>query len=104
MLDVLGGRVAIDLPSRFDHLGEPIEAAMSDKTVLPIPSTGVTVGTFKVPGTDDYIGGAAIVMDDLQPPLTLEAIRNRIEQQRAQQQATAGAKRAAVPRLHRRQP
>jgi SecD/SecF fusion protein len=91
VLDVLKDRVTIDLPSRFDHLGEPIDAALADKSVLPVPSSGVTVGDYKVPGTDEYIGGVAIVMNDVQPPLTLEAIRNRLDQQRAQQQATAGA-------------
>jgi SecD/SecF fusion protein len=91
VLDVLGNRIKGDLPSQFDHMNEPIEQATVDKAVIPIPSTGVTVGDYKVPGTDDYIGGAAIVLDNLQPPLSIESIRNRIDQQRAQQQAAAGA-------------
>ncbi len=97
VLDVLGDRVTPDLPSTFAHIGEPIETATADRAVLPIPSTGISIGDWKVPGTDDFIGGAAIVLDNLQPPLKIESIRNRIEQQRAQQQATAGA---SGPQFH----
>ncbi len=89
VLDVLGNQISTDLPSHYAHVGAPAEQAMADKAILPIPSTGVTVGDFK-PATDDYIGGAALVLDDLQPPLTVQSIRDRIEQQRAQQQAAAG--------------
>ncbi len=91
VLDTLGPRVATDLPSRFDHVGETVDLALVDHAVQNVPSGGLTIGDYKVPGTDEYIGGAAVVLSDLQPPLTLEAIRNRIEQQRAQQQAAAGA-------------
>jgi SecD/SecF fusion protein len=92
VLDVLGDRVTADLPSRFDHMGEASDVALTSGAIQPIPSAGLTVaGDYKVPGTDDYIGGVAIVLQDVQPPLTLEALRNRIERQRAQEQAAAGA-------------
>ena len=96
VLAVLGNRIASDLPSQFEHVGDTVDTAQSDKAVLSIPATGLTVGDFKVPGTDDYIGGAAVVLRDLQPPLTLEAIRNRIEQQRAQQSSATNGNRASV--------
>ena len=92
VLDVLGDRVTADLPSRFAHVGRArSRRRWPTGPSIPVPSTGITVGDFKVPGTDDFIGGAALVLDNLQPPLTIESIRNRIEQQRAQQQAAAGA-------------
>ena len=91
VLDVLGNRVAADLPSRFDHVEQPLEQAVAAGAVRDIPSKGITVGDYKVPSTDEYIGGVAVVLQNLNPPLTTEAIRNRLEQQRAQEQASAGA-------------
>ena len=59
-----GGRITPDLPSRFAHVERADRRqAMADKAVLPIPSTGLTVGDYKVPHTDDYIGGVALVLD-----------------------------------------
>ena len=88
VLDVLGNRVATDLPSRFDHVDDAVEAALADHAVVPV--TAATVADLKVVGADEYIGGAAVMLQDLTPPLTVEAIRNRIEQQKAQEQAAGG--------------
>ena len=100
VLDVLGDRIATDLPSRFDHVGEAVDAALADTTVQPIASTGVTFGDYKVPHTDEYVGGAAMILRDLQPPLTLAAIHNRIDQQRARQASSAASAGGAGPVFH----
>ncbi len=95
VLDVLKSRVKVDLPSRFDHVDEPIETALNS-AVLPIDRPALTINGFKVPNADDYLGGAAIVLNNITPPLTLEEIRNRMDHLRVSEQDAQGSGDSAM--------
>jgi SecD/SecF fusion protein len=85
VLDVLQDKVALDRASTFDHYRDPIETALNT-AVLPIDKPDLTVKDFKVTAAEDYLGGAAIVLDNINPPLRLDQIRDRLENQRVQEQ------------------
>jgi SecD/SecF fusion protein len=83
VLDVVGTRVKTDLPSKFDHVGEPMDAAFG-KIILPITKVPFQVNGYTVPKADSYLGGAAIVLNNLQPPLKVGEIKSRIDAEVAQ--------------------
>jgi SecD/SecF fusion protein len=89
---VLGPKLKTDLPSKFDHVNDPVDVALTAGVVQPI-TAGFTIkdfGDFKPPEADDYIGGAAVIIKDMNPPLNPGEIRNRIDRQRLTQGASAG--------------
>jgi SecD/SecF fusion protein len=86
VIAVLGNRIAIDQPSKFDHVRDPIEKVLGT-AVIPIDKPDLTINGYKVPNADDYLGGAAILLDNINPPLPLDQIRDRIDHQRVQEQA-----------------
>jgi SecD/SecF fusion protein len=89
VMSVLGDRITTDQPSKFDHVRDPIETAIGS-AVIPIDKVPVVINGYTVPGAEDYLGGAAIVLNDLNPPLKLDQIRDRLDRQRVQEQAAAG--------------
>jgi SecD/SecF fusion protein len=95
VLDVLKNRVATDLPSTFNHSGETIETALGT-AVLPIDRPDMTINGYRIPGADDYLGGAAIVLNNLNPPLRLDQIRDRLDHQRVQEQGAQGNSETAM--------
>lgn len=83
ILEVMGSRLKLELPSQFDGSNRPINEVV-DAEVLPIQSTGFTVNNFKPRSVADYQGGVAIVLRNLTPPLSLKEIRARVERQQLQ--------------------
>ena len=93
VLDVLGTRIQTDLPSKFDHVADPVDVAINAGSVQPV-SAGFTIkdlNDFKPPAADDYIGGAAVVLKNLDPPLKPDQIRDRLDRQRATQLSSTNA-------------
>jgi SecD/SecF fusion protein len=86
VMSVMGDRITTDQPSKFDQVGAPIEAALNN-AVLPIATLPLKVNGYTVAGAEDYLGGAAIVLNNLNPPLRLDQIRDRLDRQRVQEQA-----------------
>jgi SecD/SecF fusion protein len=87
VLSVLGPKLITDLPSKFDHVTDSVDIALSAGVVQNI-TPGFTVkdfGDFKPAEADDFIGGAAVLLKDLNPPLKPDQIRDRIDRQRATQ-------------------
>jgi SecD/SecF fusion protein len=90
ILAAIGDQLDIDQPSSFDHVNAPLEQAL-DTAIVPI-ARGNSDAVVKTAGFEPadlrtYEGGAAIVLKNLNPPLSLEQIRSRIERQRLQPQA-----------------
>jgi SecD/SecF fusion protein len=93
VLEALGPMLKIDLPSTFQGVAQPIAAAQQSKQVVPITNddlvlqVGPTKENWSPPSLGRYSGGAAIVLKNLNPPLSQKEIRARIERQRVQPQA-----------------
>jgi len=97
VLDALGDNLKVQLPSTFADVGKTVEAAMDDKLVVPITGGDQKIpglGNFNPPEVAAHVGGAAIVLKDLDPPLTAGQVEDRIQQERLSEsggRATAGA-------------
>jgi SecD/SecF fusion protein len=85
ILRVLGDKIKTDLPSKFDHVGEQLEGVVGS-AVVPITKTPLVINGFTVPNAESYLGGAAIVLNNLDPKLSVTDIRSRIDQIRVQPQ------------------
>jgi SecD/SecF fusion protein len=85
VLDVLGSRILTDLPSKFDHVGDPVDVAINAGVVDHVTPayTVKDLNDFKTPASDDYIGGVAVVLKNLDPPLKPDQIRDRLDRMRA---------------------
>ncbi len=88
VLRVVGSRIKTDLPSKFDHVGEPLENLVGS-TIVPIMKLPLVINGYTVDQAETYLGGAAIVLNNLNPPLKTGEIRDRIDRQRLQSQAEA---------------
>jgi SecD/SecF fusion protein len=89
VMSVLGSRITSDLPSKFDHVNDQVDAAMTAGVVTPITSVPFTVHDIPVPTADDYLQGVAITLTNLNPPLKPEQIRDRLDRQRATEESAA---------------
>jgi SecD/SecF fusion protein len=90
ILAALGEKMNIDQPSSFDQVNAALENALNT-AIVPI-ARGNSDAVQKAAGfapadLRTYAGGAAIVLKNLNPPLTAAEIRTRIERQRLQPQA-----------------
>ncbi len=87
VLDALKGKLALQVPSKFEHVDESIDTAMGS-AVQPIENDTFSVDKTFVPrGVQAHMGGVAIVLKNLDPALKPSEIKARIEQQRLQPQA-----------------
>jgi SecD/SecF fusion protein len=88
ILDSLGDRLKIDLPSSFADVGQP-GSELVDKLIVPLhrdhlDDLKAATGGW-IPGDwQSYRGGAAVVMKDIDPPLAPSQIRARIDRERLQ--------------------
>lgn len=82
VLAAFGDNLKLDLPSHFVNETKPIDEAQAGGTVVPIDSSDFTVDGFNPPTAASYVGGAAIVLRDLNPPISPKEIKSRIEGQR----------------------
>jgi SecD/SecF fusion protein len=91
VLHAMGDRLKIELPSQFDSHNLPIQQAQQNKVVLPIENTSFAVDGWQPPSAESYIGGAAIVLRDLNPKISAKQVHERIERQRLLAQAQSSA-------------
>jgi SecD/SecF fusion protein len=89
VLRVVGTKIKTDLPSKFDHVSEKLEEAMGT-AVVPITKLPLVINGYTVPKAEDYQGGAAIVLNNLNPPLKVGEIEDRIDRQRLAVQSDQG--------------
>ena len=83
----LGDNLLLERESKFDNVGTPLNVAMQSKAVLPITKDDMSIDGKPLDSAADYRGGVAIVLANLDPALSVDQIKARIEKQRLQPQA-----------------
>jgi SecD/SecF fusion protein len=97
VLDAMGSNLKVQRPSKFEDVGKTLEAAMEDKVVVPIAGADEKLpglGNFNPPELAAHAGGVAVVLRDLDPPLSAGQVEDRIQQERlseSRDRASAGA-------------
>jgi SecD/SecF fusion protein len=89
ILRVVGTIIKTDLPSKFDHVGESFETAFGT-AIQPITKLPLVINNYIVPKADNYLGGAAIILNNISPQLKVSDIQSRLAAQIAQSRATGG--------------
>jgi SecD/SecF fusion protein len=84
ILDALGKELKLELPSTYDHYDDGLQAAINDKAIVPVEKLDQAFDGFSPPSTSRYLDGAAIILENIQPALTPNQIRDRINWQRVQ--------------------
>lgn len=89
IINKFGSRLKIERPSTFDASGQPVEQAVDAGVVIPIPDDGkLPSGVAAPPDVASHHGGVAIALKNINPQLTPDDIKRRIDRQ--QLQPTAG--------------
>jgi SecD/SecF fusion protein len=85
VLDTLGEKLELELPSSFVASTQPYDAVV-DAQVVPIKSDSQKFGDIAPPASElaQHLEGAAIVLNNLDPPLTAGQIKARFERARMQ--------------------
>ena len=88
VLEAMGDKLDLDRPSRFAGSEQPAEQAL-DQQLVPIKSDSQKFGNIAPPASDlaGNLEGVAIVLKDLDPPLTVTQVKQRFERARMQPQA-----------------
>ena len=104
VIEALGDKLQLQLPSTFASAGAPLDAATGAKVVMPVENPEQKLpglGNFTSDALRRHAGGVAVVLRDLDPPLSVAQVRERIEQQRlsgatGRESASAGTLRLDV--------
>jgi SecD/SecF fusion protein len=80
----LAGLVKAKLKSNFDSASADYQTARATGTIVPITSATQQLGGFVPQNLTKHRGGVAIVLTNLDPPLTAQDIAERIDSQRLQ--------------------
>jgi SecD/SecF fusion protein len=89
IMDALGNRLAVERPSDFKGVGSTLEQALASGTIVPITTAGQEVAGFVPTRLPAHVGGAAIILENLNPPLAPEKVKERLERQHLQAQTAA---------------
>jgi len=81
VLSALQGKLKIVLPSNFDQVNADYGAAR-DTSILPITDSSLSVDGYTPPAAADHVGGLAIVLRNLSPPLSVDQISQRLHNDR----------------------
>jgi SecD/SecF fusion protein len=102
VIAAIGSNLKIELPRRFVGEGQDVEAALKSGTIVPIERADQVIpGLSFTPGKlAGHVGGAAIVLKNVDPAMTAEEIENRIDRQRLTAQGGGGAGAAAAAASH----
>jgi SecD/SecF fusion protein len=85
VIEALGDKLQLQRPSTFASAGAPLDAATSANVVVPVENAEQKLpglGNFAPDALRRHVGGVAVVLRDLDPPLKPDEVRGRIEQQR----------------------
>ncbi len=86
VLHAMEGRLNLLAPSDYDLMDKSYTEAMN-QAIFPIAPETRTVGGLQPAALRSHVGGVAIVLKNIQPKLTTEQIKSRLEQIRLQPQA-----------------
>jgi SecD/SecF fusion protein len=81
VLVAMQGKLKIVLPSNFDQVDAEYAAAR-DKSILPITDASLSVDGYTPPMAADHVGGVAIVLRNMSPQLSVDQIRQRLDNDR----------------------
>jgi SecD/SecF fusion protein len=81
VLAAMQGDLQIQLASQFDKSQNDISAARGD-VVLPIMDSSFSVNGFTPSAVADHVGGVAVVLRNISPPLSPDQIRQRLDSAR----------------------
>jgi SecD/SecF fusion protein len=89
VLSAVGDKLKEELPSKFDSSSSPITDALKSGVIRPVTADALTNAgawpqSFVPPKAREYLGGVAIVLSHIDPPLKAETIRQRIVEQQLQ--------------------
>jgi SecD/SecF fusion protein len=88
--NTLGGILKLQVPSTFTFVGQSTEDAIAGGAVVPIDDGAMTVklpeGTYAPNTVSSHVGGAAFVLQNLQPALKPSEIKDRLTRERLQPQ------------------
>jgi SecD/SecF fusion protein len=89
VLSAVGDKLKEELPSKFDSSSSPITDALKSGVIRPVTAdalanAGAWPQSFVPPKAREYLGGVAIVLSHIDPPLKAETIRQRIVEQQLQ--------------------
>jgi len=85
VLDALGERLKTDLPSTFDGYDQAASTQLG-KAILPIDTSQTQIPGAPAEMVANHVGGAAIVLNNLNPPLKPSEIKARVDRMRMQAQ------------------
>jgi SecD/SecF fusion protein len=77
----LQGHLKIVLPSNFNQVDADYPAAR-DTSILPISDASLSIDGYTPPAAADHVGGVAIVLRNLSPQLSVNDIRQRLDNDR----------------------
>jgi SecD/SecF fusion protein len=92
VLKAMGDKLKLDLPSHFTGSDQSAEAAL-DQQVVPIKSDSQKFGNIAPPASElaAHLEGVALVLNNIDPPLTVNQIKQRFERARMQPQVGQAA-------------
>jgi SecD/SecF fusion protein len=90
VMTVMGSRITSDLPSKFDNVTAKVDEAIKDQTVVPIVHLPFKLKDVTIPAAENYLGGVAVTLNNITPPLKPDQIRDRLDRQRATEEAAGG--------------
>ena len=81
VIAAMGDRLNIALPSTFAKSDQPY-AKVAGTEVVPIEPGQSGVGEFAPENLPSFVGGAAVLLRDIEPAVDAQSLRGRIDQQR----------------------
>lgn len=88
LINGLRDSLDVPAPSRFDAVDSSLDAAQQAGKVIPIESRQTTVPGSASSILAEHVGGVAILLTNIQPPLPADVVRERLEQRMMQEDAS----------------
>jgi SecD/SecF fusion protein len=86
VVKAIGDKLKVERESLFKNVGANLVVARETGTVMAIVSDELKIDDHVIASAADHVGGVAVLMKDIDPMLSVEQIRGRIEKQRLQPQ------------------
>lgn len=78
VINALKGKLKIDMPSKYDGADQQ-PAQVMNKLILPITKKALQVDKIDISDASSYVGGAAIVLHNIDPPISPNEIHARLD-------------------------
>jgi SecD/SecF fusion protein len=86
VMAAMQGKLNVQESSKYAGMGEPVGTAIEQGVIAPIQTADqkLPAAGFALASLPRHVGGAAIVLKDLSPPLSPREVKERIDRQRLQ--------------------